>query len=157
HVPALAIAIPRPERIGGPTAEYPVRYYAHAWLPGTPLMRARWTDDALARLATPVGRFLGALHATPLAQLRAAGLRDDPRGGPARIAERGRTRLAELVLEPALAAAVRDVIETPVVEPTELVLIHGDCHAANVLVDSGGVTGVIDWGDSAAGDRATDL
>jgi aminoglycoside phosphotransferase (APT) family kinase protein len=158
HVAALAIPVPRPERIAGPTAGYPARFYAHAWLPGTPLFRAReWTDDPLARLATPLGRFLGALHTTPMAQLRAAGLRDDWRGGPVRIAERGRQRVAELALEPTLAAAVRDVIETPVVEPAELVVIHGDCHAGNLLVDRGEVSGVIDWGDSAAGDRATDL
>jgi aminoglycoside phosphotransferase (APT) family kinase protein len=157
HLPVLAIAVPRPERVGGPTAEYPARFYAHAWLPGTPLLRARWSDDALARLATPLGRFFGALHATPIAPLRTVGLRDDPRRDPTQVVERGRTRIAELALEPTLAAAVRDVIEIPVAEPTERVVIHGDLHAGNLLVDNGGVSGVIDWGDSAAGDRAIDL
>jgi aminoglycoside phosphotransferase (APT) family kinase protein len=35
--------------------------------------------------------------------------------------------------------------------------IHGDLHARNVLVEAGSITGIIDWGDLAAGDRATDL
>jgi aminoglycoside phosphotransferase (APT) family kinase protein len=157
HLPPLAFPIPRPERIGGPTAEYPARFYAHAWLAGTPLLRAQdWTDDALARLATPFGRFFGALHATPIRQLRVAGLRDDPRI-PAQTVERARARLVELALEPSISAAMHDVLDTPVVESTERALIHGDCHAGNVLVDNGGVSGVIDWGDSAAGDRASDL
>jgi aminoglycoside phosphotransferase (APT) family kinase protein len=39
-------------------------------------------------------------------------------------------------------------------EPT---WIHGDLHPRNVLVDEGRLSAVIDWGDVAAGDRATDL
>jgi len=35
--------------------------------------------------------------------------------------------------------------------------LHGDFHARNVVVDEGRITGVIDWGDLTAGDRATDL
>jgi aminoglycoside phosphotransferase (APT) family kinase protein len=40
------------------------------------------------------------------------------------------------------------------VEPT---WIHGDLHAQNVLLDAGRISAVIDWGDMAVGDRATDL
>ncbi len=36
-------------------------------------------------------------------------------------------------------------------------LAHGDLHARNVLVDTGRLTGIIDWGDLTAGDGATDL
>jgi aminoglycoside phosphotransferase (APT) family kinase protein len=35
--------------------------------------------------------------------------------------------------------------------------IHGDLHPRNVLVSDGRIIAVIDWGDIAAGDRATDL
>ena len=35
--------------------------------------------------------------------------------------------------------------------------IHGDLHPRNVLVKKGCLTGVIDWGDLAGGDRACDL
>ncbi|MGB3294637.1 MAG: phosphotransferase [Phormidesmis sp.] len=35
--------------------------------------------------------------------------------------------------------------------------IHGDLHPRNILVDRRSITGVIDWGDLAVGDCATDL
>ncbi len=35
-------------------------------------------------------------------------------------------------------------------------LIHGDLGAEHVFVDGGRITGVIDWGDAAIGDRALD-
>ena len=35
--------------------------------------------------------------------------------------------------------------------------IHGDPHPRNVLVTGGVITAVIDWGDVAQGDRASDL
>jgi aminoglycoside phosphotransferase (APT) family kinase protein len=35
--------------------------------------------------------------------------------------------------------------------------LHGDLHPANVLVDHGRVSAVIDFGDITAGDPATDL
>jgi aminoglycoside phosphotransferase (APT) family kinase protein len=35
--------------------------------------------------------------------------------------------------------------------------IHGDLHPRNVLVAKGRLTGIIDWGDMARGDRAADL
>ena len=35
--------------------------------------------------------------------------------------------------------------------------LHGDLHPSNLIVRGGILTGVIDWGDLAAGDVATDL
>ena len=37
------------------------------------------------------------------------------------------------------------------------VWLHGDLHPANILVDDGQVSGVIDFGDITAGDPASDL
>jgi aminoglycoside phosphotransferase (APT) family kinase protein len=45
-------------------------------------------------------------------------------------------------------AAPMDIAET---------WIHGDLHPRNVLVQGGRLSGVIDWGDIARGDAATDL
>jgi aminoglycoside phosphotransferase (APT) family kinase protein len=35
--------------------------------------------------------------------------------------------------------------------------IHGDLHPGNLVVDGPALSGIIDWGDLAAGDPATDL
>ena len=35
--------------------------------------------------------------------------------------------------------------------------IHGDLHARNVIVEEGGLRGILDWGDMCRGDVATDL
>ena len=37
------------------------------------------------------------------------------------------------------------------------VWLHGDLHAANIVVDAGGISAVIDWGDVCSGDPACDL
>jgi aminoglycoside phosphotransferase (APT) family kinase protein len=37
------------------------------------------------------------------------------------------------------------------------VWLHGDLHPANILVDRGRISGVIDFGDITAGDPAADL
>jgi aminoglycoside phosphotransferase (APT) family kinase protein len=48
-----------------------------------------------------------------------------------------------------------EAVAAPIdVEPT---WIHGDLHPRNILVAAGALAGVIDWGDLASGDRATDL
>lgn len=37
------------------------------------------------------------------------------------------------------------------------VWLHGDLHAANIIVDGGRITAVVDWGDVCSGDPACDL
>lgn len=161
-LPAVAeratLPVPRPERVGEPVLGFPSRFYAHPWLPGIPVLRASLGDAALETLAAPLGEFLRALHATPLEPLRAAGLADDGRGDVARVAERGLGWLAKVTIAPALSEAVRALLAAPS-PPTDSApkLIHGDCHGGNLLVDRGQISGVIDWGDCAAGDPAVDL
>jgi len=60
---------------------------------------------------------------------------------------------------PALTEEVYRIWETALTGPIDVepTWIHGDLHARNILVSAGALTGIIDWGDMAAGDRATDL
>jgi aminoglycoside phosphotransferase (APT) family kinase protein len=156
----VPVAVPRPSRIGMPVLGYPARFYVHALLPGQPLIRTALDDASRAALAGALGAFLRALHAIPLAPLRAAGLRDDDRGDVARIAARGLAWLDEVALPPPLAGAARALLAGPMPEMDAApVLVHGDFHAGNLLVDEAGteLVGVIDWGDCAAGDPAIDL
>ena len=159
HLPALPLAIPRPLRIGEPALGYPSRFYAHALLPGAPAIRSGLDDGALARLAAPLGAFLRALHAVPLAPLRAAGLRDDGRGDATRIATRGLEWLAKVsaALTPLQRDRAGELLAHPAPTDAPPALVHADFHAGNLLVDDDGVTAVIDWGDCSAGDPAIDL
>jgi aminoglycoside phosphotransferase (APT) family kinase protein len=155
HVP---LPVPRPIAIGqpSPTLGFPARFYAHPYLPGTPAIRARLDDAALARLAAPLGAFLRALHALP----PPPALRDDDRGDVARVAERGRAWLDRVALDGAAGARAAALLAAADVPPTDVApaLCHADFHAGNLLVDDGGApAAVIDWGDCSAGDPAIDL
>lgn len=57
-------------------------------------------------------------------------------------------------ITPAIKYFWDQALNAPIdVEPT----LHGDLHSRNVVVEKGGITGIIDWEDLTAGDRATDL
>jgi aminoglycoside phosphotransferase (APT) family kinase protein len=157
-VDRLPLPVPRPLRIGEPAVGFPARFDAHAYLSGATAIRARLDDGALALLAAPLGCFLRAVHAVPLAPLYAAGLRDDDRGDAARIAGRGREWLGKLALPAALRDRIAAVLAAPTATDVASTLVHADFHAGNLLVDEdGAISAVIDWGDCAAGDPAIDL
>jgi aminoglycoside phosphotransferase (APT) family kinase protein len=65
-------------------------------------------------------------------------------------------RMAGEVDERAVRARWAAALEVPPPAGPPLWL-HGDLHPANVLVDGGAISAVIDFGDLTAGDRATDL
>lgn len=56
---------------------------------------------------------------------------------------------------PAVVALWATLVTAPA--STTAVWIHGDLHPANILVNEGTISGVIDFGDITSGDRATDL
>jgi aminoglycoside phosphotransferase (APT) family kinase protein len=66
-----------------------------------------------------------------------------------------RLERAGVAIDPALRRLWDEALAAPIdIAPT---WIHGDFHARNVLTEGGAISGIIDWGDIAAGDRATDL
>lgn len=68
-----------------------------------------------------------------------------------RLLERHRRLVLGLV---AATAQLESDLPKP---PPELVLCHGDLHAGNVLVDTGGRVTIIDWDSAVLGDRERDL
>jgi aminoglycoside phosphotransferase (APT) family kinase protein len=152
--PLLPIAVPAPVRVGQPAANYPARWSIVPWLRGHNADLTEPAADQAERLVA----FLCALHRpapadAPVNPYRGVPLRE--RAAP--MAERiGRLQRETTVLSDAVLRIYEDAVETPIdVEPTWL---HGDLHGGNLLVDDdGAITAVIDWGDMARGDRATDL
>lgn len=165
--PRVPLPVPRPLHVGrpAPALGFDAPFWGHAWLPGAPLLRAGLDDAALEAIAAPLARHLRALHAIAPAALRAAGGGDDPRGDVAVVAARGRAWLDRTDLAAADRARAAEVLAAIPPLDAPPAVIHGDCHAGNLLVAPAGadaartasLTAVIDWGDAGVGDPAVDL
>jgi aminoglycoside phosphotransferase (APT) family kinase protein len=151
--PQLPLPVPAPIRVGRPQNTYPWPWSITPWIEGETVDGVNLDGDQGLTLAT----FLEALHIAPPAQAPR-----NPNRGVAlsqrsakftacvnALARRGRP--LDVHLLQLWDAAVGTPIDTT---PT---WIHGDLHSKNVLAARGRICGVIDWGDMARGDRATDL
>ena len=150
--PQLPLPVPVPVRLGVPTAEYPARWSIVPWLEGTPADLSPPGEDQVERFAG----FLRALHipAPPEAP-------HNPYRGVslAERADRVREQLQHRAPHGEVDAALRRAWDAALSAPCDIpsTWIHGDLHARNVLVSDTEICGIVDWGDLAAGDRATDL
>jgi aminoglycoside phosphotransferase (APT) family kinase protein len=152
--PRLPIPVPAPVFIGKPSNNYPWHWSILPWLSGA----TAYDSPIAAHQASRLAAFFTALHQpapgdAPINHVRGVPLSDvansvEPR--LQRLSQRGFT------LPPALHSIWHTALSAPIdMPPTWL---HGDLHALNVLSDAQGeLTGVIDWGDVCAGDRANDL
>ena len=152
--PRLPLPIPSPERTGVPACGYPYSWSVVPYLPGVPAAQASSFDPAAA--AAAVGGFLGALHVPAPADAPANPFRGVP------LTARASTFAASLALiggqvdRDAVLRAWVAALTAPVYDGPP-VWLHGDLHPANILVNDGQVSGVIDFGDITAGDPASDL
>ncbi|HEY6922682.1 MAG TPA: aminoglycoside phosphotransferase family protein [Steroidobacteraceae bacterium] len=151
---SLPLATPVPLRVGLPGCGYPWRWSIVPWLAG----EAADQSPPAASEATRLGEFLRALHTpapagAPLNPVRGVALEQR-----ASTVEERMQRLAAMAV-PIVTAEIYRIWEAALAAPLDVgpTWLHGDLHARNVLVDDGRLTGVIDWGDVTAGDRATDL
>ena len=151
--PRLPIPVPVPLRVGRPTADYPWHWSALPWIEGE-------CDDEAPLSSKETGRFadfLIALHEpapddAPTNDMRGCRLLDREDSMRTRLTTlRGKTSLIGRRIESVWDGAVT----AP--ETTARCWVHGDLHSQNVLVSKGRITGIIDWGDLASGDVATDL
>lgn len=149
----LPLAVPRVVRRGVPDPVYPWRWSVLPWLRGEAADACPPDPSEAAEL----GRFLRALHRPP-----APGApRNRHRGVPLR--DRSSTLEERLPGLPPALAPLRPRLQRiwaealAAEEASAATWIHGDLHPGNVLVDRGRLSGVVDWGDLAQGDPATDL
>lgn len=158
HLPEVAaglpVPVPTPVRVGRPGGGYPWSWSITPWLPGEPAARAPLRPDQGPRL----GAFLKALHRPAPAGAPHNLHRSVPLAARAALTEPGLARLAAArpqLVTPAIRRAWEDGAAAEIDLPAGW--IHGDLHARNLLCDAGALSGVIDWGDMARGDPATDF
>jgi aminoglycoside phosphotransferase (APT) family kinase protein len=152
--PRLPLPIPAPVRVGRPAGRFPWKWSVVPFLPGQ--VAALAAPDHLASAAAALGEFLAALHvpAPPEAPVNPF------RGGP--LADRA-SRVTEhlgLIATGTEVGAARAIWESAVEAAPWAgppAWVHGDLHPANILVNAGAISAVIDFGDVTAGDPATDL
>ncbi len=149
----LPLAIPVPLAKGAPGEGYPWHWSVYQWLDGEDVYSAPIADPR--QMARDLARFIAALR------------RIDPAGGPP--ASRGvplATRDAEVR---AAISALHGTLDTSAATPAweaalhapawegQPVWLHGDVQPVNLLVRSGRLSAVIDWGMLGVGDPACDV
>jgi aminoglycoside phosphotransferase (APT) family kinase protein len=151
--PRLPLPVPAPLRLGAPGCGYPWRWSVLPWLEGEPADLAPLRPDQ----GPVLGGFLRALHVpappdAPFNRNRSISLRARAVLTEPQLARVGaRTEL----IDDRIVQIWREGLEARIDVPPSW--IHGDLHARNVLSVEGRISAVIDWGDMARGDPATDL
>jgi aminoglycoside phosphotransferase (APT) family kinase protein len=150
----LPLPVPVPLRLGRPGCGFPWAWSVVPWYPGRNALLAPPGD--LATMLVALGRFLHALH-----QPAPADAPHNPwRGVPLTSrTERLREHLQELdgLVDRAAALNLWERVLAIPPWPGPPLWIHGDLHPGNLLVSDHRLSAVIDFGDLAAGDPATDL
>lgn len=149
----LPLSIPAPVRVGAAQDAYP-------W----PWSVTPWFDGETADLAPPdedqgevLGGFFRALHQPAPEDAPRNPLRGVPLAARLPAFEARSAGLADkgVRLAPVVQAIWADALAAP--DDAAPTWIQGDPHPRNVVVAKGRITAIIDWGDLAQGDRASDL
>jgi aminoglycoside phosphotransferase (APT) family kinase protein len=152
--PGLPLPVPVPVRAGVPGDGYPWPWSITGFLPGAPAIDGPPFEPR--RAAADLGAFFGALHVPAPPQAPANPFRGVPLGQRADSFWQNLRTVSGQVDRAAVAAAWATALAVPPWEAAP-VWLHGDPHPANILIDGGRVSGVIDFGDITAGDPASDL
>jgi aminoglycoside phosphotransferase (APT) family kinase protein len=151
---ALPVPVPVPVRSGRPALGYPWPWSVCRWLPGA-ISAGRPLADP-AEEARRLGAFLAAMHHPAPADAPVNPVRGRPLAGRAFAVDERIRQLGATIDREAVERRWEELVQAPPWREGP-VWIHGDLHPANVLVDAGAISGVIDFGDLAAGDPAVDL
>jgi aminoglycoside phosphotransferase (APT) family kinase protein len=152
--PRLGVDVPVPVRVGRPSADFPWAWSVVPWFTGRPA--TSMPPARRRRLAVPLADVVARLHVpapddAPVNPVRGVPL--------ARRDSAVQERLASgAVPEPDRVRRVWQHALAAPPWPGPPLWIHGDLHPANLIVgEQGDLRAVLDFGDVAAGDPATDL
>ena len=155
----LSVSIPDPIKMGKPSADYPYPFSIYKWLSGKSINLLTLTDQEKEQLAFDLAKFLKELQAINDIEGLAPGQHNWWRGAHVSVYDKGaREQIAELleIIDVSKALTLWDrACETKWNKPP--IWIHGDFAIGNILMDSGKLSAVIDFGGTAVGDPACDL
>jgi aminoglycoside phosphotransferase (APT) family kinase protein len=151
--PSLPLPIPAPVFVGLPDLGFPWHWSIVPLLSGS--QASTQVPLSSPGAARGLAGFLRALHVPAPPEAPHNPWRAVPLGARADIFAERLSHLGSEIVERASVPWMR-ATSAPT-WPGPSVWIHGDLHPGNVLVESGELSGVIDFGDLTAGDPATDL
>jgi aminoglycoside phosphotransferase (APT) family kinase protein len=153
----LPLEIPKPLALGAPGCGFVRQWSVHLWIEGASATRdSLASDDAADRLA----KFISAIHSVDLADGPECGAANGHRGVPLALRDaQVRKALVQLGGESGihLASAVWEDARAAAPWTGTPTWLHGDLQPANLLVNDGQLTAVIDFGMFGVGDPACDL
>jgi aminoglycoside phosphotransferase (APT) family kinase protein len=156
--PRLPLRVPVPLAVGVPADGYPFEWSVYSWLDGVDATAGKLVDGA--RVAKELERFLVALQRIDATDGPTPGEHNVNRGEPLRRRDvHTRASIASLrgSIDADAATAAWEAALTAPDWNGRPVWIHGDLDARNLLVESGRLSGVIDWGCLGVGDPACDV
>jgi aminoglycoside phosphotransferase (APT) family kinase protein len=149
----LPLPIPAPVRIGRPGCGFPWAWSVVPWFPGQNALLAP-SDPLMTAVA--LGHFLQLLHQPAPDDAPHNPWRSIPLAARDQGVRQHLQQLDGLVDRDSVLRLWERAVSTPLWSEPPL-WIHGDLHPGNLLVADGRLSAVIDFGDLAAGDPATDL
>ncbi len=152
--PGLPLPISAPVRRGAPGLGFPWPWTIGPWYPGSVMATTPVVDQLAA--ARSLGVFLAALHQPAPGEAPANVYRGVPLARRSALFDGALETLGSRVDRVAARRVWDDALAAPVWAGPPLWL-HGDLHSANILVDAGRISAVIDWGDITSGDPAADV
>lgn len=144
--------VPVPLAVGEPGRGYPWRWAIVPWLPGTIAIREPLNADGAADLGAALAQVhVPAPHGAPYNDWRSTPLTERT--------ERLGQRVDMAAADPAwVLDGAGTLAAVAAADPRgDLTWCHLDIHGKNLITSGGRLAGLLDWGDSGAGDPATDL
>lgn len=152
--PLLPLPVPVPVGRGEPGEGYPWAWSVCPWLPGEMAATVPLADPTAVGAA--LGGFVAALHAPAPSDAPGNEFRAVPLAARDEMTRRTVTALGNHVDAGRVAGAWKEAMDVPGWDGPA-VWVHGDLHPGNLLVASGALSAVLDFGDLCAGDPAVDL
>lgn len=153
----LPVSIPAPLACGGPALGFAWSWSVYGWIEGVTASTTDLADDAA--FGADLARFLVALNRVDASGGPVAGRHNFHRGGALAVYDDQARRAVAAIDDPRLQSHAEAIWERALSSAWlgSPVWLHGDFAPLNILVRSGRLAAVIDWGAAGVGDPACDL